>query len=182
MAKDIPLYGIFDPKHERYAEATEVRTLTETDPEVSRIMDTARGLEGLVRNAGVHACAVIMSSQPLLEVIPLWKRDDGSIITGWDYPSCEEVGLLKMDFLGLRNLTVIGDAWRTSRPTAASTSTSTLWSSPTRPPTSCSAAATPWACSSSMVVPCATCCAGCSPRGSRTSSRSTRCTARVRWA
>ena len=110
MAKDIPLYGIFDPKHERYTEATEVRTLTETDPEVGKIMDTARGLEGLVRNAGVHACAVIMSSQPLLDVIPLWKRDDGSVITGWDYPSCEEVGLLKMDFLGLRNLTVIGDA------------------------------------------------------------------------
>ena len=110
MAKDIPLYGIFDPHHERYVEATEVRTLTETDSEVGRIMDVARGLEGLVRNAGVHACAVIMSSQPLLDVIPLWKRDDGSVITGWDYPSCEDIGLLKMDFLGLRNLTVIGDA------------------------------------------------------------------------
>ncbi len=110
MAKDIPLSGIFDPGHERYAEATEVRTLSETDPEVGRIMSTARGLEGLVRNAGVHACAVIMSSQPLLDAIPLWKRDDGSVITGWDYPSCEEMGLLKMDFLGLRNLTVIGDA------------------------------------------------------------------------
>ncbi len=110
MAKDIPLSGIFDPGHERYAEATEVRTLSETDPEVGRIMSTARGLEGLVRNAGVHACAVIMSSQPLLDAIPLWRRDDGSVITGWDYPSCEEMGLLKMDFLGLRNLTVIGDA------------------------------------------------------------------------
>ena len=110
MAKDIPLHGIFDPQHERYAEAAEVRALTETDAEVGKIMSTARGLEGLVRNAGVHACAVIMSSQPLLDVIPLWKRDDGSVITGWDYPSCEEVGLLKMDFLGLRNLTVIGDA------------------------------------------------------------------------
>ncbi|MDN5857032.1 MAG: DNA polymerase III subunit alpha, partial [Pseudonocardia sp.] len=110
MAKDIPLHGIFDPGHERYAEAAEVRSLTEADPEVGRIMETARGLEGLVRNAGVHACAVILSSEPLLEVIPLWKRDDGSVITGWDYPSCEEVGLLKMDFLGLRNLTVIGDA------------------------------------------------------------------------
>lgn len=110
MAKDIPLSGIFDPAHERYAEAAEVRTLTETDPEVGRIVDTARGLEGLVRNAGVHACAVILSSEPLLDVIPLWKRDDGSIITGWDYPSCEEIGLLKMDFLGLRTLTVVDDA------------------------------------------------------------------------
>ena len=109
MAKDIPLSGIFDPAHERYAEATEVRTLSETDPEVGRIMSTARGLEGLVRNAGVHACAVIMSSEPLLDVIPLWKRDDGSVITGWDYPSCEAIGLLKMDCLGLRTLTVVDD-------------------------------------------------------------------------
>jgi DNA polymerase III subunit alpha len=110
MAKDIPLSGIVDPKHERYAEATEVRTLIETDAEVGKIFQTARGLEGLIRNAGVHACAVILSSQPLMESIPLWRRDDGSIITGWDYPSCEAIGLLKMDFLGLRNLTVIGDA------------------------------------------------------------------------
>jgi DNA polymerase-3 subunit alpha len=108
-AKDIPLSGIFDPSHERYAEASEVRALSETDPEVGRIMQTARGLEGLIRNAGVHACAVILSSQPLLDVIPLWQRDDGSIITGWDYPSCEEIGLLKMDFLGLRTLTVVDD-------------------------------------------------------------------------
>jgi len=109
-AKDIPLSGIVDPKHERYAEASEVRTLIETDNEVGKIFETARGLEGLIRNAGVHACAVILSSQPLMESIPLWRRDDGSIITGWDYPSCEAIGLLKMDFLGLRNLTVIGDA------------------------------------------------------------------------
>ncbi|MEO7195892.1 MAG: DNA polymerase III subunit alpha [Pseudonocardiaceae bacterium] len=108
-AEDIPLAGIFDPAHPRYTEATEVRSLAETDPQVGKIMDTARGLESLIRNAGVHACAVIMSSQPLLDVIPLWMRDDGSIITGWDYPSCEDIGLLKMDFLGLRTLTVISD-------------------------------------------------------------------------
>ncbi len=109
-AKDIPLLGITDPKHERYPEAAEVRTLIETDNDVATIMETARGLEGLIRNAGVHACAVIMSSEPLVNVTPLWKRDDGAVITGWDYPSCEAIGLLKMDFLGLRNLTVIGDA------------------------------------------------------------------------
>lgn len=110
MAKDIPLSGITDPAHERYKEAAEVRGLIDTDPDVRTIYQTARGLEGLVRNAGVHACAVIMSSEPLIEAIPLWKRpQDGAIITGWDYPSCEEIGLLKMDFLGLRNLTIIGD-------------------------------------------------------------------------
>ncbi|MBF6330110.1 DNA polymerase III subunit alpha [Nocardia transvalensis] len=111
MAKDIPLSGIMDPEHERYKEAAEVRELINTNPDVAKIYETARGLEGLIRNAGVHACAVIMSSEPLMDAIPLWKRaQDGAIITGWDYPSCEAIGLLKMDFLGLRNLTVIGDA------------------------------------------------------------------------
>ncbi|HTM84592.1 MAG TPA: DNA polymerase III subunit alpha, partial [Mycobacterium sp.] len=111
MAKDIPLIGITDANHERYKEAAEVRGLIDTDPDVRTIYQTALGLEGLVRNAGVHACAVIMSSDPLIDAIPLWKRpQDGAIITGWDYPSCEAIGLLKMDFLGLRNLTIIGDA------------------------------------------------------------------------
>ncbi|AWV47845.1 DNA polymerase III subunit alpha [Mycobacterium leprae Kyoto-2] len=111
MAKDIPLSGITDPAHERFKEAAEVRSLIETDSDVRIIYQTARGLEGLIRNAGVHACAVILSSEPLTEAIPLWKRpQDGAIITGWDYPACEAIGLLKMDFLGLRNLTIIGDA------------------------------------------------------------------------
>ena len=111
MAKDIPLSGITDPEHERYSEAAEVRSMIETDPDVAKIYETARGLEGVVRQAGVHACAVIMASVPLMDHIPMWKRPaDGALITGWDYPACEAIGLLKMDFLGLRNLTVIGDA------------------------------------------------------------------------
>ncbi|WJZ03125.1 DNA polymerase III subunit alpha [Corynebacterium freiburgense] len=110
MAKDIPLSGIMDPEHERYGEAGEVRGLIESDPDVKKIYETARGLEGVVRQAGVHACAVIMASVPLLDCIPMWKRpNDGALITGWPYPACEAIGLLKMDFLGLRNLTVIGD-------------------------------------------------------------------------
>ena len=111
MAKDIPLSGITNPEHERYKEAAEVRGLIDTDPDVRTIYQTARGLEGMIRNAGVHACAVIMSSEPLTDSIPLWKRpQDGAVITGWDFPACEAIGLLKMDFLGLRNLTIIGDA------------------------------------------------------------------------
>lgn len=110
-AKDIPLSGITNPDHERYDEAANIRSLIESDPDVSKIYDTARGLEGVVRQAGVHACAVIMASVPLLDHVPMWKRPaDGALITGWDYPACEAIGLLKMDFLGLRNLTVIGDA------------------------------------------------------------------------
>ncbi|CAM3020843.1 DNA polymerase III subunit alpha [Skermania piniformis] len=111
MAKDISVSGITDPNHDRYKEAAEVRTLIETNPDVAKIYETAKGLEGLIRNAGVHACAVIMSSEPLIDAIPIWRRpQDGAIITGWDYPSCEAIGLLKMDFLGLRNLTIMGDA------------------------------------------------------------------------
>ncbi|RKT56859.1 DNA polymerase-3 subunit alpha [Saccharothrix australiensis] len=111
MGKDIPLAGVFDASHKRYSEAAEVRALYETDPQVKEIIDTGRGLEGLIRNAGVHACAVIMSAEPLTDHIPVWRRpQDGSIITQFDYPTCETLGLLKMDFLGLSNLTTIDDA------------------------------------------------------------------------
>jgi DNA polymerase III subunit alpha len=111
MGKDIPLSGIFDPAHERYPEAAEFRSLHESEPDVQKVVETARGLEGLIRQAGVHAAGVILSSYPLIDVLPIWRRDaDGSIITGWDMGACESIGLLKMDYLGLRNLTVIDDA------------------------------------------------------------------------
>ncbi|MFC5993346.1 DNA polymerase III subunit alpha [Pseudonocardia hispaniensis] len=111
MGKDIPLAGIFDPSHKRHSEAAEVRALYETDPQVKEIIDTARGLEGLKRQWGVHAAGVIMSSKPLLDVIPIQRREaDGAIITQFDMGACETLGLLKMDFLGLRNLTIIDDA------------------------------------------------------------------------
>ncbi len=87
--------------------------LYESEAEVKQVIDTARGLEGLIRQAGVHAAGVIMSSEPLLDHIPVWKREaDGAVITQFDYPACEDIGLLKMDFLGLRNLTVLDDAIR----------------------------------------------------------------------
>jgi DNA polymerase-3 subunit alpha len=111
MGKDIPLSGVFDSAHPRYSEAVEVRSLYETDPQVKEIVETARGLEGMIRQAGVHAAGVILSSEPLTDVLPVWRRDaDGAVVTQWDFPSCESVGLLKMDFLGLRNLTVLDDA------------------------------------------------------------------------
>jgi DNA polymerase-3 subunit alpha len=111
MGKDIPLSGIFDPKHPRYSEAAEFRSLYESEPDVKKVVDTARGLEGLIRQTGVHAAGVIMSAEPLMDHVPLMRRDaDGAIITQFDYPTCETLGLLKMDFLGLRNLTIIDDA------------------------------------------------------------------------
>jgi DNA polymerase-3 subunit alpha len=110
MGKDIPLAGIFDPKHKRYGEAGEFRALYESDADVKAVVDTARGLEGLKRQWGVHAAGVILCREPLLDVIPIHRREqDGAIITQFDMGACETLGLLKMDFLGLRNLTVLDD-------------------------------------------------------------------------
>jgi DNA polymerase III subunit alpha len=111
LGKDVPLAVIFDSDHPRYGEAAELRAMYEAEPEVRQVIDSARGLEGLIRQPGVHAAGVIMSSEPLLDHIPVWRRQaDGAIITQFDYPACEDIGLLKMDFLGLRNLTILEDA------------------------------------------------------------------------
>jgi DNA polymerase-3 subunit alpha len=113
MGKDMPLAGIFDPQHDRYGEAKEFRALYDAEPDVKKVVDTARGLEGLRRQWGVHAAGVILSREPLLDVIPIQRREqDGAIITQFDMGACEALGLLKMDFLGLRNLTVLDDALR----------------------------------------------------------------------
>jgi DNA polymerase-3 subunit alpha len=110
MGKDISLAGIFNPEDERYIEAGEVRALYDSDGDAKKVIDTARGLEGLKRQWGVHAAGVILSKEPLLDVIPIQRREaDGSIITQFDMGACEALGLLKMDFLGLRNLTVLDD-------------------------------------------------------------------------
>jgi DNA polymerase III subunit alpha len=111
MGKDIPLGGIFDEDYPRYGEAGDLRNLYNTEADVKQIIDTARGIEGLIRQAGVHAAGVIMSAEPLTDHIPVWVRpNDGAVITQFDYPTCEGLGLLKMDFLGLRNLTIMADA------------------------------------------------------------------------
>ena len=110
MGKDISLNGIFDMDNDRYGEASEFRNLYEADPDSKRIVDTALGIEGLKRQWGVHAAGVILSKEPLLDVIPIHRREaDGAIITQFDMGACEATGLLKMDFLGLRNLSVLDD-------------------------------------------------------------------------
>nr|MDK8533907.1 DNA polymerase III subunit alpha [Gleimia europaea] len=111
MGKDISVNGIFNPEDPRYEEAAEFRRFHQENAETHEVVQLAKGIEGLTRQWGVHACAVIMSSEPLQQIIPLMKRpQDGAIITQFDYPTCETLGLLKMDFLGLTNLTVISDA------------------------------------------------------------------------
>ena len=111
MGKDITLSGIFDSHDTRHGEAGEFRQLYESDPDSKRVVDLAKGLEGLKRQWGVHAAGVILSREPLLDVIPIHRREaDGAIITQFDMGACESTGLLKMDFLGLRNLSVLDDA------------------------------------------------------------------------
>src|SRR5699024_1168811 len=108
---EIRLDALYNTEHERYPETAELRNLIDNDSQVAKVVETARGIEGLTRGTGVHAAGVILSRDPLLDVIPLHKRDtDGATITGFPYPQCEDMGLLKMDFLGLRNLTIIDDA------------------------------------------------------------------------
>jgi DNA polymerase III subunit alpha len=111
MGKDISLAGVFDSQDSRHGEAGEFRELYNSDPDSKKVVDLARGLEGLKRQWGVHAAGVILSREPLLEVIPIHRREaDGAIITQFDMGACESTGLLKMDFLGLRNLSVLDDA------------------------------------------------------------------------
>lgn len=111
LGRDITLGDLVNPASDRYSEASEFRDIIEQDPQSEEVFKLARGLESLKRQWGVHAAGVIMSAEPLMDVIPIMKREeDGAIITQFDQPPCEDLGLLKMDFLGLRNLTVIDDA------------------------------------------------------------------------
>jgi DNA polymerase-3 subunit alpha len=85
MGKDITLNGVFDPKDSRYGEAAEFRALYEADADARRVVDTAKGLEGLKRQPGVHAAGVILCREPLLDVVPIWRREqDGAVITQFD--------------------------------------------------------------------------------------------------
>ncbi|GGM77510.1 DNA polymerase III subunit alpha [Dactylosporangium sucinum] len=109
--QEIPLAAVHDEHHPRHGEAAALREMYAQDPDVRQVLDTAAGLEGLTRGTGVHAAGVILSSEPLVDVVPLVRpKADGPVVTGFPFTQAEDMGLLKMDFLGLRNLTVIGDA------------------------------------------------------------------------
>ncbi len=88
----------------------DLKKLYDADPTVRRCLDNARALEGQARHASVHAAGVIVATRPLHEIVPLYKPsggNDSDIVTQWDGPTCEKMGLLKMDFLGLRTASVI---------------------------------------------------------------------------
>jgi DNA polymerase III subunit alpha len=88
------------------SQVPELSDLYNTDPQIAKIIDIGKRLEGLCRNAGMHAAGVVIADQPLEEFVPLYKSGD-DLLTQFEGPTVEKVGLLKMDFLGLRTLTVL---------------------------------------------------------------------------
>ena len=95
----------------------ELKVLYTTRPDIRKLLDTAKDIEGLARNAGTHAAGVVISAGPLIDYAPLVKFGDGGINTQYDMEWVEKIGLLKMDFLGLRNLTVMDAALKEIRRT-----------------------------------------------------------------
>src|SRR6202046_2413093 len=96
-----------------------LRKACDEDPTAQRIVDVAQGLEGIVRNSSIHAAAVVIADRPLTDIVPLQLADAGTdengervyrTVTQFSMKPIEEIGILKMDFLGLRNLDVIEDA------------------------------------------------------------------------
>lgn len=111
VGRDLSLAGAFDPSNERFDEAKEFRELVASDPDIRKVVDLARGLEGAKRGHGMHAAGVLMSREPLIDHVPLIRKDANSpAIAGFEYKYCEALGLLKMDFLGLSNLGTITEA------------------------------------------------------------------------
>jgi DNA polymerase-3 subunit alpha len=117
MGRDTPLRACLiktEGHEDGYASAGELRDMHEMDPEAKEVIDVALGLEGLRRQDGIHAAAVVISRDPLTEYLPIQRKpdaggkpEDAPIVTQYEMHGVEELGLLKMDFLGLRNLSVI---------------------------------------------------------------------------
>ena len=113
QGRSLSIKDVMDPEHPRYPEGEKFRQMRAQDPLVDKVVEHAAAVEGRLRGYGVHAAAVIISPKPLIDVLPMHRRkEDGAIITGYEYPACEDLGLVKMDFLGLKNLTVVDRAIR----------------------------------------------------------------------
>ena len=119
MGRDTPLRYCFEdhPNYrDGYKAAAELRAMVEIDPDVKRVVDVAKGLEGLKRSDGIHAAAVVITKDPVTNYLPVQRKpeagglpENAPIVTQFEMHGVEELGLLKMDFLGLRNLDVISD-------------------------------------------------------------------------
>ena len=106
VAKMIPFGFSLD---QSLKQVREFKELYQTDSKARDLIDIAKKLEGVARHASTHACGVVISAKPLDELVPLQHptQDDGAIVTQYEMHSIEDLGLLKMDFLGLKNLTII---------------------------------------------------------------------------
>jgi len=101
-----PVMGRSKSFDQYLAEEPELRRVYDTEPEARQVVEVAKGLEGIVRNSSIHAAAVVIADRPLTDIVPLQVADDRTV-TQYSMKPIEEIGLLKMDFLGLRNLDVI---------------------------------------------------------------------------
>jgi DNA polymerase-3 subunit alpha len=120
MGRDTPLHACLEP-HPKYEDgykmAADLRKMREEDPDAAKVIEVATGLEGLRRQDGIHAAAVVITKEPLTTYLPIQRKPEGGqdpedapIVTQYEMHGVEDLGLLKMDFLGLRNLDVISDA------------------------------------------------------------------------
>ncbi|HEX8803051.1 MAG TPA: DNA polymerase III subunit alpha [Acidimicrobiales bacterium] len=127
MGRDTPLYACLEP-HPKYEDgykmAGELREMYEADPDTRQVIDVAKGLEGLRRQDGIHAAAVVITKEPLTEYVPIQRKpengqpvEEAPVVTQYEMHGVEDLGLLKMDFLGLRNLDVISDTIHVIRAT-----------------------------------------------------------------
>src|SRR5947208_13654378 len=124
MGRDTPLGACLEHspgQEDGYKMASELRALYDSDPDAKRVIDVARGLEGLRRQDGIHAAAVVITREPLTEYLPIQRKpepggdiQDAPIVTQYEMHGVEDLGLLKMDFLGLRNLSVMERALQLS--------------------------------------------------------------------
>ena len=119
MGRDTPLKYCFE-EHPKYADgyraASDLRDMVDDDPDIARVVKVAKGLEGLRRQDSIHAAAVVITDKPLTEYLPIQRKpeakktlEEAPIVTQYEMNGVESLGLLKMDFLGLRNLDVIAD-------------------------------------------------------------------------
>ena len=92
------------------ADSPQLKELVQGDEDVRQLVDTAGRLEGLARHCGVHAAGVVIAPEPLVNLVPLYRTSHDEVTTQYDKDDVEDLGLLKMDFLGLRTLTVLADA------------------------------------------------------------------------
>ncbi len=120
LGRDTPLWACMEHSDEYadgYKAAAELREMAQSDPDAHKVIEVARGLEGLRRQDSIHAAAVVITKEPLTEYLPVQRKaspgqtlEEAPIVTQFEMHAVEDLGLLKMDFLGLRNLDVIEDA------------------------------------------------------------------------